>query len=89
MASVLPVPFRVTTAAVDTLCAAPALATGAELALEAMTVTTAVGLRSLPSLTTKLATYVPATSGVKVGFGEVVEDKAAVLLLGLDIKDHV
>ena len=89
MASVLPVPFRVTTAAVDTLCAAPALATGAELALEAMTVTTAVGLRSLPSLTTKLATYVPATSGVKVGFGEVVEDKTALLLLGLEINDHV
>ena len=89
MASVLPVPFRVTIAAIDTLCAEPALATGAELEAEAMTVTTAVGLRSLPSLTTKLATYVPATSGVKVGFGEVVEDKAAVLLLGLDIKYHV
>jgi hypothetical protein len=54
-----------------------------------MTVTTAVGLRSLPSLTTKLATYVPATSGVKVGLGEVVEDKAALLLLGLEINDHV
>ena len=89
MASVLPVPFRVTTAAVDTLWAVPAMATGAELEPEAMTVTTAVGLRSLPSLTTKLATYVPATSGVKVGFGEVVEDKAALLLLGLEINDHV
>ena len=89
MVSVLPVPFRVTTEATDTLCAEPALATGAELDAEAMTVTTAVRLRSLPSLTTRLATYVPATSGVKVGLGEVVEDKAALLLLGLEINDHV
>jgi hypothetical protein len=54
-----------------------------------MTVTTVVGLLSLPSLTTKLATYVPATSGVKVGFGEVLEDKAELLLRGFEINVHV
>jgi hypothetical protein len=32
---------------------------------------------------------VPTTSGVKVGFGDVDEDKAEVLLLGLEINDHV
>ena len=56
MASVLPVPVRVTTAPVVTLCAVPALATGAELATAAVTVIVLKELLSKPSLTTRLAT---------------------------------
>ena len=52
MASVLPDPVRVTTAPVVTLWFVPALATGAELAVEAVTVTATVELVTLLSLTT-------------------------------------
>jgi len=59
------------------------------LTVLAVTMTVAVLLFTLPSLTIKLATYVPVTSAVKVGFTEVSDDKAAELPIGLDKSVHV
>ena len=52
-ASELPVPSSVTTAPTTTLWAVPALATGAELVLDAMTMTGTGALSTLPSFTTR------------------------------------
>ena len=89
LASVLPVPSNVTTAPATTLCATPALATGAELALEATTVTGTRVLSTLPSFTTKPMVKMPITSAVKVGLGEVVELSTAALPVGLPSKVHL
>ena len=95
MASVLLVPSSVTTVPATTLCAKPALAigaklaTGAELAADAVTLTNTTGLSTFPSFTIKDATKVPAASALKVGLGDVVEDKAAFELIGLLSKTHL
>ena len=69
-----------------TLCNAPALATGFTLALAAVTVVVTMVLSTLPSFTTKLATYTPTASAVNVGLAVLVADKVALLLDGLEIK---
>ena len=55
LASVLKVPSKVTVSLSLTLCAKPALATGAELAAEAVMTTTEDKLSTLPSFTIKMA----------------------------------
>ena len=89
LASVLPVPSKVTTAPATTLCATPALATGAELELEATTVTDTMVLSTLPSFTTKPKVKMPTKSAVKVGLGEVVELSTAALRVGLPNRVHL
>ena len=90
LASVLPVPSSVTVTTAGepvrvTVWFGPALATGAELAAEAVMVTApTLELSTLPSFTIKLTTKVPDTSAVKVGEADVLEDKVAELLLGLE-----
>ena len=54
LASELDVPSSVTTAPTTTLWAVPALATGAELVLDAITVTGTGALSTLPSFTTRV-----------------------------------
>jgi hypothetical protein len=65
------------------------LATGATLAAAAVTVVVKISLLSLPSLTTKLATYTPTKSAVKVGLAVVVELNAAELPIGLANSTHL
>ena len=89
LASVLREPSKVTTAPTVTFWLLPALATGAELATEAVMVTAETVLSTRPSLTISVKTYVPATSAVKVGLAEVAEDKVAVLPVGLVPQDHL
>jgi hypothetical protein len=59
------------------------------LAADAVTLTVTTALSTLPSFTCKLNTYTPAMSAVKVGLADVVEDKAAVELVGLFSKVHL
>ena len=54
-ASALAEPSRVTLVPVVTFCAGPAFATGATLRIEAVMVTVAAALFTLPSLTMRLA----------------------------------
>ncbi len=58
------------------------------MAAEAVTDVTTGLLDTLPSLTTKLATYVPARSAVKVGLGAVSDDNTAALPVGLAVNVH-
>ena len=83
MESELALPLRVTVDPVVTLCAVPAFAAGAVFETLAVIVTVAGVLLTLPSLTTRLATYVPAASAAKVGTAEVAPAKAAALPAGL------
>ncbi len=53
------------------------------MAADAVTVVVTKVLLNLPSLTTKLATYTPTKSAVKVGLAEVLSIKAALLPMGL------
>jgi hypothetical protein len=65
------------------------LATGAELVTDATTLAVTKGLLSSPSLTTKLAAYVPARSAVKVGLELVKELKTAALPVGFEVSSHL
>ncbi len=56
------------------------------MATDAVTVVVTRVLLNLPSLTTKLATYTPTRSAVKVGLAEVLSFKAAALPMGLASK---
>jgi hypothetical protein len=88
-ASVLPLPFSVTTEPVATSWSILALATGAEFAVAAVIVTVAAVLLTVPSLTIRLNTYAPSWSGVNVGFTAVALDKVAMLPKGVDVNDQV
>ena len=66
----------------------PALATGTEFNLAAVTVKTTTALSTLPSFTVKPSKYVPAKSAVNVALTLDVEDKVAVLPTGLNRKDQ-
>ena len=80
--------MSVTTPPTRTFCGDPALATGAAFAVVAVTVTVAGALLTLPSLTVKPATKLPAMSGVNVGVAVVAPARVAVLPTGLAVKVH-
>jgi hypothetical protein len=88
-ASLLPLPFSVTTDPVETFWSGPAFATGAEFAVAAVTVTVSAALFTVPSLTTRLSTYAPSLSAVNWGLTAVALDSVAVLLAGLDVNDQL
>ena len=68
---------------------APGLATGGKFAVLAKIETAASSLLAFPSLTTRVATYVPDRSALKVGFAEVAAVSVATLLAGLDCRTHL
>ena len=83
LASELAAPVKITVAPMRTVCAGPALATGAALSASAMTVVEeTVALSAWPSFTIKLTTKVPAVSAVKVGLELEAEARLAKLLVG-------
>src|SRR4051794_39949241 len=84
----VPEPFSVTTLFLGTVWLGPALAVGAPGAFVVI-VTVAGALSTVPSFTINCATYVPARSAVKVGFGIVVLDNVAVLPVGRVIRLHL
>lgn len=55
----------------------------------AVTFTEAAELLALPSLTVRLSTYTPATSGVNVGLTTVELDSVALLLTGFEVNDQL
>ena len=84
LASVLAAPVKVTVAPMRTVCAGPALATGAAFRASAVTVVADTSaLSNLPSFTIKLTTKVPTVSAVKVGFELAAEASVAKLPVGL------
>ena len=88
MASELALPSSVTVLPATTVCAAPAWATGAALAELAVMVTLDDVLLACPSLTTRVTTYAPAMSAVKLGFADVAAASVALLPTGLVMSFH-
>ena len=73
---------------ISTLWSVPASATGAVLPTTPVMVTVSASLSSVPSLTTNVTTYSPATSGVNVGITESASVSAAELPSGVVVSDH-
>jgi hypothetical protein len=61
---------------------------GTCIGVRATIVTVSGALSTVPSFTTRLSTYEPARSAVKVGAAAVALDSVAVLPSGLDVSDH-
>ena len=85
--SVLPLPSSVTVPFTSGVWSGPAFATGAEF--NVLIVTVSAALLTVPSLTMRLTTYVPALSTVKVGFADVELLSAALLPAGTVVNAHV
>ena len=80
----LAAPVKVTVAPMRTVCAGPALATGAAFSASAMTVVEDTSaLSALPSFTIRLTTKVPTVSAVKVGLELDADVRLAKLPVGL------
>lgn len=86
LASLLAEPLRNTSAPGETVCVLPARAMGAEFEAEAVTTRRLAGLVLTPSLTVSASSYLPATSGVKLGRAVAAPARVARLPAGFETR---